>query len=106
MFKFGLCTLRGFILPSFKILMTCRRVGTTAKDIVDALITWGSVLITARFFKNICCNPKRNHGSHKIGRSGFAAYVMKGFKPAGCHSMCLTVLKKTQICELTQIFFP
>lgn len=31
---------------------------------------------------------------------------MKEFKPAGYHSMCLTVLKKIQICELTQIFFP
>lgn len=51
MLKFGLCTLDFFILPSFKILMTCRIIGTTPKDIVDALITWGSVLITARFSK-------------------------------------------------------
>lgn len=93
------------MLPSFKILMTCSVFGTTPKDIVDALITWGSFLITARFFKNIYCNPKRNHGSHKIDRSGSTACVMHGFKPAGCHSFCLC-LKKTQICELTQIFFP
>lgn len=89
MFKFGLCTSDCFILPSFKILMTCGIIGTTPKDILDALISWESVLITARFFKNICSNPKKNHGSHKIGRSGSTTCVMKGFKPAGCHSMCL-----------------